>query len=269
MYNGPEQDRYSDPYNHEAAIWDEDEYPVGNADPDLDDIAEHERVRRSLAKEQQFIDTLEAENEEYPIELEDSEDPERKLLKRELQAQALKRLEDAARTQKDFENVIAWWDRLDANRQRKERYHELFRSGDDLPLDYGASEDALCFPSTMNKVLRILERKGDFIDSIFYSPYDIHELVTEEYLSQILRKLSDDYKFLLLLWALQQYSTAKIAMIREQTDRNIRKVRSSMLRKIRKKLLAVLPERAKKEPLTLTEKDFLKANGIAIAKTTE
>ncbi len=43
-------------------------------------------------------------------------------------------LKDAARTPKDFENVIAWWNRLDANRQRKERYHELSRSGDNIPL---------------------------------------------------------------------------------------------------------------------------------------
>lgn len=42
-------------------------------------------------------------------------------------AQALKRLEDSARTLKDYENLVAWYDRLDANRQRKERYHELYR----------------------------------------------------------------------------------------------------------------------------------------------
>ena len=47
------------------------------------------------------------------------EQPERKLLKRELRAQALKRLEDSARTLKDYENLVAWYDRLDANRQRK------------------------------------------------------------------------------------------------------------------------------------------------------
>ena len=40
-------------------------------------------------------------------------------------------------------NLVAWYDRLDANRQRREHYHELFRSGDDVPLDYGASEDVL------------------------------------------------------------------------------------------------------------------------------
>ena len=80
--------------------------------------------------------------------------------------------------------MIAWWDRLDANRERRERYHELSRSGDDVPLDYGASANELFFPDMLNDVLEKQIRKGDFLDAIFYCPYDIHELVTEEYLCQ-------------------------------------------------------------------------------------
>lgn len=246
------------------------------ADADADDAEaeEYEKTRRRLAKEQRIIDEIEADAAENPIE-DDSDDtgdeqPERKLLKRELRAQALKRLEDSARTLKDYENLVAWYDRLDANRQRRERYHELFRSGDDVPLDYGASEDALCFPDTLNDVLKRQERKGDFIDSIFYCPYDIHELVTDADMSVILRELNEDHKFLLFLSALRQYSSAKIAAIRGQSDRNIRKVRNTMLKKIRKKLLAALTEKAQaQKPLTLLEKVFLSENGVDIEKTTK
>lgn len=49
----------------------------------------------------------------------------RKKLKRELEQEALARLEDSARTEEDFENVVTWWNRLDANRERKEHYHEI------------------------------------------------------------------------------------------------------------------------------------------------
>ena len=35
--------------------------------------------------------------------------------------EALARLEDSARTEEEFENVVTWWNRLDANRERKER----------------------------------------------------------------------------------------------------------------------------------------------------
>ena len=219
-----------------------------------------EEGRLQLAKEQNLIEEMEdvanAINE-------DNEPPQRKLLRRELQAQALARLEDSARTQQDFERIVAWWDRLDANRERRERYHEISRSGDDIPIDYGASADALCFPDSLNSVIEKQIRKGDFIDAIFYCPYDIHQLVTEEYLSKILWELSDDHKFLLFLCAVRQLSSSKIAEIKGQTDRNIRKVRSTMLKRIRKKLLAALNEKAQKQ-LTLLEKEFLKENDIDI-----
>lgn len=240
-----------------------------DTDADEAEAEEYEKARRRLAKEQRLIDEIEADAAENPIE-DDSDDsrdeqPERKLLKRELRAQALKRLEDSARTLKDYENLVTWYDRLDANRQRRERYHELYRSGDDVPLDYGASEDTLCFPDTLNDVLKRQERKGDFIDSIFYCPYDIHELVTDADMSVILRELNEDHKFLLFLSALRQYSSVKIAAIRGQSDRNIRKVRNTMLKKIRKKLLAALTEKVQaQQPLTLLEKEFLSENGVDI-----
>ena len=241
------------------------------ADMDTDEAEteEYNKTQRSLAKELRLIDEIEADAAVNPIEDDDDdtgeEPPGRKLLKRELRAQALKRLEDSARTLRDYENLVAWYDRLDANRQRKERYHELYRSDDDVPLDYGAAADGLYFPDTLNDVLSKLERKGEFIDSIFYCPYDIHELVTDEDVSNILRELNEDHKLLLFLWALRQYSSTRIATIKGQSDRNIRKVRNTMLKKIRKKLLAALTEKVQaKQPLTLLEKDFLIENGVSI-----
>ena len=238
-----------------------------DVDTDEAETEEYETVRRRLAKEQRLIDEVEADAADNPIEDDDTgeEQPERKLLKRELRAQALKRLEDSARTLRDYENLVAWYDKLDANRQRKERYHELYRSGDDVPLDYGAAEDGLYFPDTLNDVLAKLERKGEFIDSIFYCPYDIHELVSDEDMSNILQDLNEDQKFLLFLWALRQYSSPRIAAIKGQSDRNIRKVRNTMLKKIRKKLLEALTKKVKaQQPLTLLEKDFLIDNGVSV-----
>lgn len=111
-------------------------------------------------------------------------------------------------------------------------------------------------------------RKGDFIDAIFYCPYDIHELVTKEYMSDILRELSEDHKFLLFLCALRQYSSTRIAAMRGQTDRNIRKVRDTMLKKMRKMLLATLKKKVDKQPLTLPKKN-LADNGVDIENTAD
>ena len=225
-----------------------------------------EQAQRQIALEQNIIDRLEADAAEHPFEDDaGDEEPERKKLKRELRAEALARLEDAARTQRDFENVIAWWDKLDANRERRERYHELSRSGDDVPLDYGASANELFFPDTLNDVLEKQIRKGDFIDAIFYCPYDIHELVTEEYLSKILLELKEDHKELLFLWAVRLFSSTRIAAIRQQSDRNIRKIRNTMMKKIRKELLSALTDKAEKQlPMTLVEKAFLSDIGKAV-----
>ena len=59
-----------------------------------------------------------------------------KRLKREILAEALKRTEESARTLKDFQGVIAEWDRLDRNRERRERDHENLRGG--VPLEFQA-----------------------------------------------------------------------------------------------------------------------------------
>ncbi len=239
MFVDPERYEHDGFYEEDTSY----EYETDDSDDIGDDedgaeADEYEKTRRRLAKEQRVIDEIEADAAENPIEDDGDntgdEQPERKLLKRELRAQALKRLEDSARTLKDYENLVVWYDRLDANRERRERYHELSRSGDDVPLDYGASVNELFFPDTLNDVLEKQLRKGDFIDAIFYCPYDIHELVTEEYLSEILLELKEDHKELLFLWAVRLFSSTRIAKIREQSDRNIRKVRNTMLKKIQK-----------------------------------
>ena len=203
------------------------------------EYTEAEFPEKTLIAEQLSIDETEADAKENPIEDDENEPSERKLLKRELKAQALKRLEDSARTVADFKNVAAWWDRLDANRERRERYHEILRSNDDIPLEYGASSDARCFPDALNGMLEKQNRRGDFLDAIFCCPYEINELVTEEYISEILLGLNEEQKFLLFLYDVRQYSSTKIAAIKGQSDRNIRKVRGTMLKKIRKKILMV------------------------------
>ena len=283
-YEADDSDYIADDEEDENALWDdEEEEPaddlpekkrgkrknqvvLADNDTDTEETELSEQAMWQIAKEEQLIEEMEADAEEHPFEDgSDEEEPKRKKLKRELRAEALARLEDSARTQREFENVIAWWDRLDANRERRERYHELSRSGDDIPLDYGVSANELFFPDTLNDVLEKQLRKGDFIDAIFYCPYDIHELVTEEYLSKILWELNEEHKELLFLCAVRLFSSTRVAKIRNQSDRNIRKVRGTMLKKIRKKLLPALWDKAEKQqPMTLLEKDFLEESRMEI-----
>lgn len=234
-----------------------EEWEIGVPD-EYENEEEAERFRLSLAAEQAVVLELQMEQDEGKKHPQADELPEKRKLKRELQAEALARLEDAARTVDDFRLVTQWWDKLDANRERRERYHEVSRNGDDVPLDYGAVEDGLCFPDTLNDVLEKQMRKGDFLDVIFNCPYEIHELVTEEYLSKILRELSEDHKEILFLHAVRAYSSKRIGEIRGQSDRNIRKVRATMFKRIYRKLFFILIERMEKGmSMTKEEKQFV------------
>ena len=217
---------------------------------------EEEQLAEALADEHQAELEVLLEQDEEPPQID--EPPETKKLKRDLQREALARLENAARTTDDFKNVVAWWDRLDSNRERKERYHEVSRSGLDIPLDYGAALDGEIIPYDVNDVLIKQILKGDYIDAIFHCPFEINELVTDGELSKILNNLSDDHKEIIFNNSVRGTSTKALGKIREQSDRNIRKVRATALKKINNALLKVLFSRKEKGyPLTMEEKLFI------------
>ena len=218
---------------------------------------EEEQLAEALAEEHQAELEVQLEQDEQPPQID--EPPETKRLKRDLQREALARLENAARTTADFQNVVSWWNRLDSNRERRERYHEVSRSGVDIPLDYGATLDGEIIPYDVNDVLIKQIRKGDYIDAIFHCPFELNELVTDGDLSKILDKLSDDHKEIIFNTIVRNMSTKTLGDIRGQTDRNIRKVRTTAIKKIHKALLRVLQRREENGiSLTMEEKLLIK-----------
>ena len=142
------------------------------------------------------------------------------MLHREARALAIRRIEESARTEADFENVLYWWDKLDANRERKERDHETGRST--VPLEWGADELYLSDKPSYDMILRRLLLAGDFLDIIFDHPETIHELVVDADLSKILKELKPHLKNMLYYLFLRDYSTAEYAETIGQTDRNIK-----------------------------------------------
>ena len=181
---------------------------------------------------------------------------ERKKLKREIQREALARMEDAARTEADFQNVMAEWDRLDANRERRERWHEKSRTEQTLVLGYNDGE---ILPNPAVHVFWRQLMRGDFLDVIFDCPYELHELVDDMDISALLRDLSENHREILYFSAIRLYSSTRLAALRKQTDRNIRKTRVLMLKKIYKQLIPCLVQRVENGlPVTLAQLDFLK-----------
>ena len=159
-----------------------------------------EALEEALAAERALKLASELEQDEnprdYTQELEDEEEEaaptSEKRLKRQIQAEALARLEEAARTETDFRYILGEWDRLDRNRERRERDHENLRG--DIPLEYMAVPDPNVIPPWMNlPEFRQLSR-GDFLDIIFSCPYEMHELTANRFISELIRDLSDDHK---------------------------------------------------------------------------
>ena len=182
------------------------------------------------------------------------------MLHREARALAIQRIEESARTEADFENVLYWWDKLDANRERKERDHETGRST--VPLEWGTDELYLSDKPSYDMILRRLLLAGDFLDIIFDHPETIHELVVDADLSKILKELKPHLKNMLYYLFLRDYSAMKYAESIRQSDRNIRGVRETALKKIRKLYGGILTYRQENNlPMTFDEKYFLE-NGV-------
>ena len=204
-----------------------------------DDIPEDD-LTDALERENAAILEIELEMENEPEVTKIPEASTRKKLKRELEQEALVRLEDSARTEEDFENVVTWWNRLDANRERKERYHEIGRS--DVPLEWGISPDEIVIPAPIRHVFWKQIMKGDFLDAIYDCPFFALKDVQKELLYQL---------------AIKGYSCQLIAAFREQTDRNIRKIRDTMLKKLRKSFIQALQNRVDNQiSLTKAEQIF-------------
>ena len=92
----------------------------------------------------------------------------------------------------------------------------------------------------------------------FDCPFEMHELIENTDIANAIFELKDIHKEVLYYSAIRQYSNQTIAHIRSQTDRNILKVKNTILKKLRKKLYLALCERQEmKLPLSQREKEFL------------
>ena len=232
-----------------------------------------EALEDALAQERSLEFESDLEQDEnprnYDEELEDEEEEaapvSKKRLKREMQAEALHRLENAARTRQDFEVIIGEWDRLDRNRERRERDHENLRG--DVPLEYMAVPNPKVVPLSMNSPTFRQLSSGNFLDIIFSCPYELHELTANRFISDLIKNLSLDHKEVLYYLSIKQYSTVRTGAIRGQTDRNIRKLRKTIHKRLQKKMYKHLLERQKNGLyLTLRERQFIEEYAALLAE---
>ena len=221
-----------------------------------------ETLEQALAEERLAELENELEQDEHPIdyeaELENEEEEAApvsdKRLKREIRAEAVRRLEEAARTEKDFQAVVEEWNKLDRNRERRERDHENLRG--DVPLEYQAVPEPKLIPHWMNNPAYRQLMAGNFLDILFDCPYEMHNLTADTFISRMVEELSEEHKEVLYFLSLRLYSTTQLAAIRGQSDHNIRKLRKTIRKKLQRQMydhLCSKPENG----LTLRERRFL------------
>lgn len=224
---------------------------------EMEDNGFENELLDALAQERSAIEEIEQEKEENSFREETvAVSTSKKKLWRDTQKEALARLEDSARTEEDFRNVQSWWDRLEANADRRYRYHVIGRS--DIPLEWGAAPEEVILPEPIQSVFWKQITKGEFLDTIFDCPFEMHELIEDFDIAKSICELKDVHKEVLYYSAVRQYSNQRIARIRNQTDRNILKVKNTILKKLRKKLYISLCKRQHMNlPLCRREKEFL------------
>ena len=221
-----------------------------------------ETLEQALAEERLAELESELEQDEHPIdyeaELEDEEEEAApvsdKRLKREMRAEAIRRLEEAARTEKDFRAVVEEWNKLDRNRERRERDHENLRG--DVPLEYQAVPEPKLIPRWMNNPAYRQLMAGNFLDILFDCPYEMHNLTADPFISRMVEELSEEHKEVLHFLSLRLYSTTRLAAVRGQSDRNIRKLRKTIHKKLQRQMYDHLCGKTE-HSLTLRERQFL------------
>jgi len=118
--------------------------------------------------------------------------------------------------------------------------------------------DGAVVPQPLNHRCWRQMMQGNFIDVIFDCPYDMHELTSSRNISELVKALNDNQKEILYLRAIRQWSPQKIAAMRRQTDRNIRKVYDTLIESLRRKMYKrLLPRYESDAPLTITQREFM------------
>ena len=179
-------------------------------------------------------------------------------LKRETDRVALHRKEDGARTQADFEKLVAMYDKLDAKRIRREQKREFTQVENIVDINYS---NVSVIPQPLEHEWWRRLMNGDFLDVIFDCPHEIHEVISTKNLYELVKKLKEGQKEVLYYHVIRRWSIQRIAIYRGQTDRNILKVYTTMIESLRYKLyMRLLPRFKPNQPLTLRQHEFVESN---------
>jgi len=181
----------------------------------------------------------------------------RRRIAQSIREEALRRLELSARTTEEYQAIVVWYDREEQSRMRKERGYESLR-GDTL-LEDNALPDGEVLPASMSRPTFRQICRGEFDDFLANCLFEMHDLTDKEHLREIILNLKLEHKEIVYFLGIRLYPVQKLAELCGKSERNIRKVRNTVQRRIQRQLYEILVKmQARCYSLTHQEQLFLK-----------
>lgn len=267
-----DDDWYDDPLDDEVDSITNTAYDVPLYDEDGNEISDDDLLWNAVPDEtdpedetddwqyddSDSVDSAEQSSEGAALQDERSATERRKRIAQSVREEALRRLELSARTTQDYMTIVSWYDRKEQSRMRKERRYESLRG--DIPLEYGSSPEAEIVPHSLGRPTFHQICHGEYDDYLANCLFTMHDLTDKSYLRRIIYDLKLDHKEIVYFLGIRLYPVKKLAALRNQSERNIRKVRDTVRRKIQKKAFDVLTKKQERhDDLTHQEHEFLKA----------
>lgn len=237
-------------------LYDEDGVEIPDDELPWNNVPEEESPAASV--EWMLDDSDEPEESNQPAKTDNrSASERRKRIAQSIREEALRRLELSARTTAEFQTLVNWYDREEQSRMRRERRYESLRG--DTPLEYDALSDGDILPISMSQPTFRQICRGEFDDYLANCLFEMHDLTDRAHIRKIVKNLKPDHKEIVYFLGIRLYSTQKLADLRGQSERNIRKVRDTVRRRIHRKLYEALMELAEHGgELIHLEQDFLR-----------
>ena len=187
-------------------------------------------------------------------------------LKRDIDREALIRMEEAARSVEDFNVVVAKWNHLDRNRERNERRREVRRDADTLISNFEDNLEeyknvqlskyavnrnnkytyGMIWPTPLSNPAWHEALFGNFLSIIFDNANEMWQLIEDWSVAFSVKELTDKQADVLFLRVVRNCEVKHIACYRDKTERAVRKLYAATLESIRSKVAPQLREQVKR-----------------------
>jgi DNA-directed RNA polymerase specialized sigma24 family protein len=180
-------------------------------------------------------------------------------LKRDAKAAYLLRLEEAARTENEFMELVKMHNALDRNRERVIRRHETHCDDDGTPLEEMDVFGRGVVPPPLNHPYWRELINGDFISDIFDNPAEMWQIMEDEQIAEPLHyALTEKQAQALFLSAVRLARTENIACYTDKSDRAVRRLIADAKKHIRQMLARdVMADIKAKRPTTLEKRRLI------------